>query len=107
VSGNSFLLDTNVVLNYLGGDQTLATAFDQKSLYTSTITELELLSYPEISEKEEQGIMNFLLDLTIIELNDSIKEKTQLFTPIIDFVISPRFRRKLVEMTTGKTVTIF
>lgn len=60
MNGSSFLLDTNVVLYFLGGDQTLATVFDQKSLFLSTITELELLSYPGISEKEESEILNFL-----------------------------------------------
>lgn len=75
MNGSSFLLDTNVVLYFLGGDQTLATAFDQKSLFLSTITELELLSYPGISEREEREILNFLSDVTIIDLNEQIKEK--------------------------------
>ena len=76
MSGNSFLLDTNVVLYFLGGDQTLLTVFDQKSLYLSTITELELLSYPHISDREERGILNFLSNVTVVDLNEQIKAKT-------------------------------
>jgi predicted nucleic acid-binding protein len=37
-------------------------------------TEIELLSYPLLSNEEEQAICDFLADITIIELNQAIKE---------------------------------
>lgn len=76
MSGNKLFLDTNIVLYLLSGDETLATFLDKKQLYISVITELELLGYSGISEKEEQVIKKFVSDCKIISINSKIKEET-------------------------------
>lgn len=75
MSGNSFLLDTNIVLYLLGGDETLADFLFKKELYVSFITELELLSYHKISDKEQLTIQAFLKECYVIELNNEIKQQ--------------------------------
>jgi predicted nucleic acid-binding protein len=75
VSGSPFLvLDTNVVLYYLGGR--LQKPLDKKQYVISIITEIELLSYPSIQADELKTIQNFLDDVTVVELKKSIKTET-------------------------------
>lgn len=53
MSGNSLFLDTNIILYLLNGDETLAELLDEKQLYISVITELELLAYKGITNEED------------------------------------------------------
>jgi len=76
MSGNKFLLDTNAILYMLGGDITLSEFLFEKQLYISIITEMELLSYKNITLKEQKIITTFLNELIVININDDIKAKT-------------------------------
>ena len=76
MSGHKLFLDTNIILYLLGGDQTLATFLNQKQLYISIITELELLGYQGITKKEEKVITEFLAQCKVITINNSIKDET-------------------------------
>jgi predicted nucleic acid-binding protein len=75
MSGSKFLLDTNAVLYILGGDKALAELLDKEQLYISIITEMELLSYKNITVKERQQIKSFLSDFIIINISEAIKER--------------------------------
>jgi len=75
MNGNSILLDTNTVLYLLGGK--ISTDFLPEGVYyISFITELELLSYPNISETESNTIQQFINGIDIIDINKTIKTKT-------------------------------
>lgn len=75
MSGNNYLLDTNIVLYLLGGDTILAGIIGTKTPYLSFITEMELLSNPQMKAVEEKHILNFLSECIIIEMNSGIKQK--------------------------------
>ena len=66
------VLDTNIILYLLGGK--LAEPLEPAEYYISVITELELLSYPHLSNEEEQQIRSFLDDVTLVGLNEEIRE---------------------------------
>ena len=74
MSGTKFLLDTNIALYLLGGDQILAALLDQKEISLSVISEMELLGYPGITSTETARIKGFLSDCQIVDLNIFIKE---------------------------------
>jgi len=76
VSGTKFLLDTNVVLYLLSGDKTVADLLNDKQLYISFITELELLGYAGITKKEHKAIRLFLQECAVINITEQIKEET-------------------------------
>lgn len=76
MSGAKFLLDTNVVLYLLSGDETIAELVNGKELYISFITELELLGYGQLRPKDIAEIKGFLKECTIINITEQIKEKT-------------------------------
>lgn len=75
MSGNKLLLDTNAILGFLA-DARYKMAFDKKSLFVSTITELELLSFHSLRDDELDKINMFFGFCEIIELTPSIKSKT-------------------------------
>jgi hypothetical protein len=66
------LLDTNVVLYFLGGR--LAHPLPLGQYFVSVITEIELLSYPNLSPDEETQIRDFLTKITIVGIESNIKE---------------------------------
>jgi len=76
MNGNSLLLDSNIVLYLLNGEETLIPLLEDKQLYLSFITQLELLSFPGISEKEINKIKSFIDECIIIEMSSTIKEYT-------------------------------
>ena len=75
MSGSKFLLDTNAILYILGGDEALSTLLYNERLYISVITEMELLSYKNITAREKQQIKNFLSDFEIINITDAVKDR--------------------------------
>ena len=76
MSGNSLLIDTNIALYLLNGDEKIADLLDGRDVYISFITELELLGYQDLASSAVQAIEAFINDCIIIELNQSIKEET-------------------------------
>ncbi|MFO7744518.1 MAG: PIN domain-containing protein [Psychroflexus sp.] len=76
MNGNSLLLDSNILLYLLNGEETLIPLLEDKQLYLSFITQLELLSFPGISEKEINKIKSFIDKCIIIEMSSTIKEYT-------------------------------
>lgn len=66
------LLDTNVVLYFLGGR--LTNSLPSGQYFVSVITEIELLSYPSLSPDEEVQIRNFLTKITVVGIESNIKE---------------------------------
>ncbi|HAA28318.1 MAG TPA: PIN domain nuclease [Cyanobacteria bacterium UBA8553] len=66
------LLDTNVVLYWLGGR--LAKPLPSGQYFVSVITEIELLSYPNLSSDEDTQIRDFLSKITVVGIESSIKE---------------------------------
>ena len=74
MSGNSFLLDTNIIVYALKGLTIVKPYFEHKC-YLSIISEIELLGISEISQKElsiRQAAVDFC---TLIPLSNNIKEK--------------------------------
>ena len=76
MNGNSILLDTNIVLYLLNGDKTLIPLLENKQLFVSFITEIELLSYKGIKAKDQTILKEFLSECLIIDINQLIKENT-------------------------------
>jgi len=67
-----FLLDTNVVLYLLGGR--LASPLEPGSYYTSVISEMELLSYSNLTPDDEGRLRQFLTSVTVVELSGDVKK---------------------------------
>jgi predicted nucleic acid-binding protein len=75
MSGIKYLLDTNIILYILSGNETLANHLHQKSLYASFISEIELFSFKGLTAKEEKSIRAFLSHFRIINIDETIKQE--------------------------------
>jgi len=76
MSGISVLIDTNIAIALLNGDEIIAELFDGKDVRISFITELELCSKPGMKTSEKNNINAFIEDCTILDINPSIKKIT-------------------------------
>lgn len=76
MTGNKLFLDTNILLYLLYGDETLTHSLDQKQFYISFITQLELLSYADLSQKETKLINDLISECVVIDVNTEIKRLT-------------------------------
>ncbi|MEB2783432.1 hypothetical protein [Algoriphagus persicinus] len=74
MSGNSLLLDTNIILYLLSGDRTVADFLNDKTVFVSFVTELELLGYDGLEPEGKLIVENLLEDSTIIDINSEIKK---------------------------------
>jgi predicted nucleic acid-binding protein len=74
MSGNSFLLDTNIILYLLSGEKKIAEVINKAQWHVSFITELELLSYPSLSATEKESIKKFLANCLVTDINEEIKQ---------------------------------
>ncbi len=75
MSGNKIFIDTNIAIYLLAGDTSLAEILNQKRLYLSFITQLELLGYQGLTMHQEQQIEYMLENCVIIDINNKIKQE--------------------------------
>lgn len=73
MSGNNVLINTNIALYLLKGDQELGTALQSSETFISFVTELELLGFKEITSQEENHIELFLIECITLDVNQGIK----------------------------------
>lgn len=77
MNGNRLVLDTNIVLGFLAG-RTETTSYlnrqQDSDLYVSTVTRMELLSFPAITPEEEQAVNEFLDCVNVMPLDDRIED---------------------------------
>jgi predicted nucleic acid-binding protein len=73
MSGDKYLLDTNIVLYILNGDDDLTTFLYNQHICISIITEMELLSFSGISKQEMHNLTNFINKIEITPLDEQVK----------------------------------
>jgi hypothetical protein len=76
MNGNNILLDTNIVLFLLNGEETLIPLLDEKNLFLSFITQLELLGARFLQPEDLLKIKAFISECTVIDITPEIKEFT-------------------------------
>lgn len=59
MNGDQLFIDSNIILYYLNGDKTLLPVLEDKQLFVSFITQLELLSFKRITALEIKMIEAF------------------------------------------------
>jgi len=69
-----YLLDTNAVIYPLNGRLVCPLSVGQYSV--SIITEIELLSFSDLSDGEGQKIRDFLVLLDRVRLTDAVRDET-------------------------------
>jgi len=98
MDGNKLLVDTNIILYALKGDEALTELIHDQNLYISFITRIELLSFPKIDPDGIALIERFLKQVPVIESNPVInadaidlRRKSGLEVPDAIIAASARF----------------
>lgn len=75
MNGNDFVVaDSNAII-YLFDGKDCMNPYKEKNLIVSIVTEMELLSFPKITQKELVTFKSFFKECTLLALNDNIKEE--------------------------------
>ena len=74
MNGNNILLDTNIVLYLLNGEETLIPLLEEKNLFISFITQLELLGSKYLKPDDILKIKQFISECTVIDITSEIKD---------------------------------
>jgi hypothetical protein len=74
MSGDRIVIDTNILLYFLDGDLNVSQFFEDYDPIISFVSELELLSAPEISQNEKLLIQDLLKDITVIKYSEDHKD---------------------------------
>jgi len=73
---NNILVDTNLIILGIGGNQQVRSLLEGRTLFISVVTEIELLSIPFEKATDERLIRDFISNCFIIELDADVKRMT-------------------------------
>lgn len=76
MSGNKIFLDTNILIYLLQNNQDIIDYLQDKEIYISFVSELELLSFSKITEPEERILLEIFKNITIVEYSSGIRAET-------------------------------
>ena len=74
MSGDRIFADTSFLVNFFNGQDIVRSLMEDKVIFISVITEMELLSHPGLSESNEKIIRDFLDQVVAIEIESDIRE---------------------------------
>ncbi len=77
MNGNLFVLDSNFILDYLKGYPAHVAFMREHAghvLWASVITEMELYSFPDLTEGEKNVLDSFMSSIKVAPLDDRIKD---------------------------------
>lgn len=74
MNGINIIADTNLLIYLLKGDSRIAEQLENRQLFISVITEIELLGMHGISATNLKSVKNVIADCVIIDFNNEIKE---------------------------------
>ena len=74
MEGEKIMLDTNTLINFLRGESVEVRLVDEKQIFISEITEMEIQCQPNFNNNYRKRLKLFLSSLTVIRLNEEIRE---------------------------------
>lgn len=75
MSGRELVVDTNIIILTLGGNERLADYVEGRKLFISVITEIEALSYPGLSKTGQDSVEAYIGRCTVLGLSERIKRE--------------------------------
>ena len=75
MNGDRLVVDSNIAIYLFKGNPTIIEILQNKIIYLSIITEIELFAFKKISESEELRIKKFISDCFVIGINEEIKQR--------------------------------
>lgn len=99
MSGDSIVVDTSFIINLFNGVAEVQELITDRNLFVSVISEIEILSFPNLTDSDKALIKNFLSECYIVDIEPAIKDIT------ID--IRAKFKTKLPDAVIAATALYF
>ena len=99
MSGDSILADTSLIINLFNGVKEIEELISGRSLFISVISEIEVLSFPNITPSEKTLIKDFFSGCYIIDMEPAIKD--------ITIEIRSKYKVKLPDAIIAATAIYF
>ena len=99
MSGDRIVVDTSLIINLFNGIKEVEELITDRNLFVSIISEIEVLSFPNITAKDSELLKGFLSECYIVDIEPAIKDIT------ID--IRSRFKVKLPDAVIAATAIYF
>lgn len=75
MSGSNLLVDSNILIYLLNGDETIESILEDSTVFLSFINKIELLSFQNTTSRQQQIIEEIIHNTTVIQSNDYIIEE--------------------------------
>ncbi len=75
---SNILVDTNLIILAIGGNRDVRDILENRNLFISVITEIELLSIPFQNPADERLMRDFISNCFLIELDAEVRKQTVL-----------------------------
>ena len=99
MSGDSIVLDTSLIINLFKGNSEITELITNRNLFVSVITEIEVLSFPNITPPEKALLKQFLSECYVVDIEPAIKD--------ITIEIRAKFKTKLPDAVIAATALYF
>ena len=99
MSGDSIVSDTSLIINLFNGNINVQQLITGRSLFISIISEIEVLSFPNITPKDKSLLKDFLFECYIIDIESAIKD--------ITIEIRSKYKVKLPDTIIAATAMYF
>jgi len=76
MSGDRIVIDTSLIINLFNGVTEVQELIAGRDLFVSIITEIELLSFPNITPEDLKLLKEFLSECYLVDIEPAIKEIT-------------------------------
>ena len=75
---SNILVDTNLIILAIGGNREVRDILENRNLFISVITEIDLLSIPFQNPADERLMRDFIANCFLIELDAEVRKQTVL-----------------------------
>ena len=75
MNGSDFLVDTNVLIQLVNGDEAIADFLNGKIIFVSFISEMELLSKPGLTSENIKVLQALIDNCVLVDFNHEIKSE--------------------------------
>jgi predicted nucleic acid-binding protein len=99
MSGDSIVVDTSFIINLFNGVTEVQELITNRNLFVSVISEIEILSFPNLKASDKILIRNFLSECYIVDIEPAIKD--------ITIEIRAKFKTKLPDAVIAATALYF
>ncbi|GAC1304241.1 MAG: hypothetical protein NVSMB24_11430 [Mucilaginibacter sp.] len=99
MSGDRIVVDTSLIINLFNGIKEVEELITGRSLFVSIISEIEVLSFPNITAKDSELLKSFLSECYIVDIEPAIKD--------ITIAVRSKFKVKLPDAVIAATALYY